>query len=35
MIRSLSKAEMTEMANKALQQETMADVVELVKNSLK
>lgn len=35
MIRSLSKAEMTELAAKAIEMETMDDVVELVKNSLK
>ena len=35
MIRSLSKAEMTELAAKAIELETMDDVVELVKNSLK
>lgn len=35
MIRSLSKKDMEELANKALASETMEDVVELVKNSLK
>ncbi|MCF0115143.1 MAG: phosphoenolpyruvate--protein phosphotransferase [Erysipelotrichaceae bacterium] len=35
MITSLSKAEMTEMANKAIDCETMEDVVELIKNTLK
>ncbi|MEA4874215.1 phosphoenolpyruvate--protein phosphotransferase [Anaerorhabdus sp.] len=35
MIRSLSKKDMEELANKALASETMEDVLELVKNSLK
>ena len=35
MINSLSYAEMTEMANQALDCETMEEVVELVKNNLK
>ncbi|SJZ84019.1 phosphoenolpyruvate--protein phosphotransferase [Anaerorhabdus furcosa] len=35
MIRSLKKSDMEELANKALASETMEDVIELVKNSLK
>ncbi|MEG0177441.1 phosphoenolpyruvate--protein phosphotransferase [Anaerorhabdus sp.] len=35
MIRSLKKSDMEELANKALASETMEDVLELVKNSLK